>query len=341
MSSAIEITSRLAIEALSNQGQSDPEEGEDVAAGLRQRPKTLPPKYFYDDRGSELFEQICALPEYYPTRTEAEILRTCAAEIAQATGSCELVELGSGSSTKTRLLLDAYLTLDAQLPFCYVPIDVSGGMLAQSARALLKEYETLKIRGLVGTYRQALQRLPQPILPQRLLFFLGSSLGNLAPDECREFMDDVRGALQLGDFFLLGLDLQKPVEILEAAYNDAQGVTAAFNLNMLNHLNRRFNGDFNPDQFQHNAFYNVELHQIEMHLRSRCNQVVSLLDLGLKFSLQAEETIRTEISRKFDLAKLSQILEGSDQTSGLGTLQPIQTWTDQNQWFGLVLCQLQ
>ncbi|MGI0487566.1 L-histidine N(alpha)-methyltransferase [Pantanalinema rosaneae CENA516] len=305
--------------------------GQDVIQGLTQQPKTLPPKYFYDDRGSQLFEQICELPEYYLTRTETSILQNYAAEIAATTGVCELVELGSGSSTKTRLLLNAYQALG--YPLHYIPIDISAGILKDSAHQLLSEYPTLNIHGLVGTYEQALQHLSTPHLPKRLIFFLGSSLGNLNPAECEQFFQQIRSALQPGEYFLLGVDLHKSTELLEAAYNDRQGVTAEFNLNMLQHLNQRFQGDFDLTQFEHWSFYNESLHQIEMHLRSLRSQTIELAALSLTVTFESGETIRTEISRKFNLTATQQQLEE------IG-LNPLRVWADQNTWFGLLLCQV-
>jgi len=305
--------------------------GVDVISGLSQVPKTLPSHYFYDDRGSELFEQICTLAEYYPTRTETTILQTCALEIAAATGPCELVELGSGSATKTRLLLDAYH--QSGHPLRYLPIDVSGGMLERSAHELLTSYPTLQVHGLVGTYELALQQLPAPHLPTRMLFFLGSTLGNLDPQACQVFLAQIKAALRPGEFFLLGVDLQKSQEQLEAAYNDALGITAEFNLNMLQHLNWRFAGDFDLSQFQHRAFYNEAQHQIEMHLKSLKDQTVQLQALDLYVAFSAGETILTEISRKFALAEIQQDLLAQG-------LAPLQVWTDPLNWFGLLLCQL-
>ncbi|MBL1175442.1 L-histidine N(alpha)-methyltransferase [Pantanalinema sp. GBBB05] len=324
---------RLHIEVLGNSSQESAQEisGQDVMHGLTQQPKTLPPKYFYDDRGSQLFEQICELPEYYLTRTETTILQNCAAAIATITGECELVELGSGSSTKTRLLLDAYQAL--AYPLHYIPIDISAGILKESTHQLLIEYPNLKIHGLVGTYEQALQHLATPHLPKRLLFFLGSSLGNLSPAECDQFFHQIRSALQPGEYFLLGVDLHKSTDLLEAAYNDRQGVTAEFNLNMLRHLNQRFQGNFDLTQFEHWSFYNESLHQIEMHLRSLRSQTVELTALNFNVSLASGETIRTEISRKFDLTETQQ------QLQEIG-LNPLQVWTDQHTWFGLLLCQV-
>ncbi|HEY9741541.1 MAG TPA: L-histidine N(alpha)-methyltransferase [Coleofasciculaceae cyanobacterium] len=324
---------RLQIERLVNlSAPSDAETiaGTDVIQGLTQTPKTLPPKYFYNDRGSQLFEQICELPEYYPTRTEAVILRQYAGEIAQLTGSCELVELGSGSSTKTRLLLDAYEALG--YPLRYLPIDVSAGILESSAQQLLADYPSLKVHGLISTYESALQQLKPSQLPSRMIFFLGSTLGNLNPQECDIFFSQIKAALNIGEYFLLGIDLQKSKQLLEAAYNDSQGVTAEFNINVLEHLNQRFEGNFDTQSFEHWAFYNDQLHQIEMHLRSLKAQTVRLEALDLTVKFDTDETIMTEISRKFDLGVMQQELQAKG-------LKPLQVWTDPKQWFGLILCQ--
>lgn len=306
--------------------------GSDAIKGLTQTPKSLPARYFYDDRGSELFEQICELPGYYLTRTETAILQKCASEIARITDICELVELGSGSSTKTRILLDAYHQLG--YPLRYIPIDVSAGILETSARQLLADYDSLQVHALASTYELALQQLIPRQLPSRMICFIGSSLGNLTPQECNVFFSQIVSALDIGEYFLLGIDLQKPKYLLEAAYNDSQGVTAAFNLNMLEHLNWRFEGDFDITQFQHWAFYNNTQYQIEMHLRSLRSQTVQLSALDLILEFDPGETILTEISRKFDLNTIQQELSSQG-------LKPLQVWTDPNQWFGLLLCQLQ
>lgn len=328
------IEQRLQIEHLISQAVTPDRaiDGSDVIQGLTQIPKSLPARYFYDDRGSDLFEQICALPEYYLTRTETAILRHCAIEIARITGPCELVELGSGSSTKTRILLDAYNKLG--YPLRYLPIDVSAGILESSARQLLLEYDSLKVHALVSTYERALEQLIPTHLPSRIVCFIGSTLGNLTSSECDVFFSQIVNALHLGEYFLLGVDLQKSKQVLEAAYNDQKGVTAAFNLNMLQHLNWRFDSDFDLSMFEHWAFYNETQHQIEMHLRSLRSQTVQLRALDLTIKFAAGETIHTEISRKFSLNTLQQEL----QTRGL---VPIKTWTDPNHWFGLMLCQLQ
>ncbi len=316
---------------LSASSTEETNDGGDVIQGLTQTPKTLPPKYFYDDRGSVLFEQICELPEYYPTRTEAAILQQYASEIAQMTGACELVELGSGSSTKTRLLLNAYETLG--YPLRYVPIDVSAGILESSARQLLADYPSLQVQGLVSTYEVALQQLTPTQLPSRMIIFLGSTIGNLNSQECDVFFSQIKAALNPGEYFLLGVDLQKPKPLLEAAYNDSQGVTAEFNLNVLEHLNQRFQGNFDTQLFEHWAFYNDELHQIEMHLRCLKAHTIRLEALDLTVEFETGETIMTEISRKFDLDVMQQEL----RAKGLNFLK---AWTDPNQWFGLILCQL-
>ncbi|HIK32797.1 MAG TPA: L-histidine N(alpha)-methyltransferase [Oscillatoriales cyanobacterium M59_W2019_021] len=328
---ACRVGERLQLEFLRSPDRPSPQtEGRDVVEGLCQTPKSVPPRYFYDDRGSQLFEEICHLPEYYPTRTETAILRNCAGEIARLTGPCELVELGSGSSTKTRLLLDAYSQWGQSAR--YVPIDVSGGILESSARSLLAEYPHLQVCGLVGTYEAALSHLQPTTMPTRTIAFLGSTLGNLTPEECDRFFAQVSEVLQPGEYFLLGIDLQKPIEILEAAYNDASGVTAEFNLNMLRHLNHRFQGNFDLDGFEHRAFYNEDSHQIEMHLCSRRSQSVCLSDLDLSINFAPGETMLTEISRKFDLAQMQEYLKKRE-------LLTVGVWCDRNDWFGVLLCQ--
>ncbi|MDJ0728649.1 MAG: L-histidine N(alpha)-methyltransferase [Crocosphaera sp.] len=304
--------------------------GKDIKEGLSQRPKKIPSKYFYDDHGSQLFEQICELPEYYPTRTEASILRQYAAEIAEITEICELVELGSGSSTKTRLLLDAY---DRQNEvFKYMPIDVSAGILKESATQLKQDYNSLQIEGLVGTYDQALTQLTPTSWPARMIFFLGSSMGNFNEIDCDNFLNKIAQVLENGDYFLLGIDLQKPKSILEEAYNDSQGVTAAFNLNMLAHLNQKFQGNFDLKSFKHQAIYNERKKQIEMYLLSEKEQEISLKNLNWKVNLEKEEKILTEISRKFDVEKTKHQLESKN-------LKPIKVFSDENNWFALILCQ--
>ena len=328
-----DIKQRLEINYLTNSNlDNNYDDGQDVIQGLTKKQKTLPPRYFYDTKGSQLFEEICGLPEYYPTRTEASILEKDAPEIAQKTGHCELVELGSGSSTKTRLLLDAYQ--NNQYPIHYLPIDVSHSILEESSKKLLQDYPSLKIRGQVGTYSQALSNLPLSIFPRKMIFFLGSSLGNFTAQQCDRFFYQIKEVLNPGDYFLLGIDLQKPVDILEAAYNDSQGVTAKFNLNMLSHLNHRFGSNFDLSLFKHKAIYNFSKHQIEMHLHCQKNHSVFLEKLDLAIEFKAGETILTEISRKFSLQQMKYYGENMG-------LNHLQSWSDPQQWFGLILWQQQ
>lgn len=302
--------------------------GADVRQGLLATPKTLPPAYFYDDLGSQLFEQICDLPEYYPTRTEAAILSAIASQLPAITGSCDLIELGSGSSTKTRLLLDAYTQHTA---LHYIPIDVSSSMLKQSALNLLATYtHNLRITALVGDYTAALPHLPGA--ERRLVLFLGSTLGNLTADACPGFLRQIRSAIAPGDYFLLGVDLHKDTATLEAAYNDGAGVTAAFNRNILAHLNWRFGCTFTLKQFEHWAFYNEDAQQIEMHLRSLSDQTIDLGTLNATLRCDRGETIRTEISRKFNIDTLVPLLAAQQ-------LPVQQIWQDPQQWFGVLLCQ--
>ncbi len=333
VTAASELEQRLHIDYLlhpADVAQAERDAVQEVTQGLMQVPKSLPPHYFYDERGSELFEQICNLPEYYLTRTETQILQTCAGAIAQLTGPCELVELGSGSSTKTRILLDAYQ--QQGFPLYYSPIDVSASILESSAKDLLLHYPSLIVHGWVSTFQQALHRLHPSPLSSRMICFIGSTLGNLNPAACDAFFSQITQALQTGEFFLLGIDLQKPIDILEAAYSDRQGVTADFNLNMLRHLNHKFAGDFDLTQFEHWAFYNREAQQIEMHLKSLTAQTVQLKALDLTVQFEAGETILSEISRKFDLPTITAELHRHD-------LNPVQVWTDASQWFGVILCQ--
>jgi L-histidine Nalpha-methyltransferase len=337
------LTERLEIDHLLDFKAIERADIQDVINGLNQKQKSLPARYFYDHKGSQLFEAICQLPEYYPTRTEAEILKQYAPEIVEQTKAIELVELGSGSSIKTRHLFDAYK--NSNIPLYYVPVDVSGSILTESANNLLTDYSQLKIQGKVATYAQALKQLANSFLGKRIIVFLGSSIGNFDPLECDRFIAQVTAALNPGDYFLLGIDLQKPVEILEAAYNDSQGVTAAFNLNMLQHLNNRFAGNFELDNFKHQAIYNQTEHQIEMYLISQQKQTVTLADLNLTIELTKEEKILTEISRKFDLAKMEKYLGDHLSSRRQGqvrlpcSLNLIQSYTDSQQWFGLLLCQ--
>ncbi|WP_312867014.1 L-histidine N(alpha)-methyltransferase [Streptomyces zagrosensis] len=299
----------------------------DVSAGLTAEPKWLPPKWFYDARGSELFEEITRLPEYYPTRTEREILAVRAQEIAAAIDARTLVELGSGSSEKTRLLLDALPKLQA-----YVPVDVSASALELAGHALLAERPELSVHALVADFQQVLA-LPDTPGP-RLLVFLGGTIGNLLPDERAHFLASVRSLLAPGDALLLGTDLVKYEQTLVAAYDDAAGVTAEFNKNVLSVLNRELGADFHPADFDHVARWNPEHEWIEMRLRARAALTAKIPALDLAVSFEAGEEVRTEVSAKFRRAGVSAELAAA----GL-TLR--HWWTDSADRFALSLATLQ
>lgn len=281
--------------------------GQDVRAGLSARPKRLPPKYFYDDRGSQLFDAICDLPEYYLTRTEHALLRRVAAPIIEAVRPSHLIELGSGASRKTRLLLDA-LQREQPRPV-YVPIDVSGGMLRQSAIALRAAYPRLRVHGLVADFEDGVPALPAGRC--RLVAYLGSSIGNFEPPHDRRLLAAIAARLQRGDALLLGVDLVKARATLEAAYDDAAGVTAEFNRNMLRVVNRELGADFRPERFEHVAFFNAAASQVEMHLRAREAQTVTIAALDLVVEFAAGETIHTESSRKFTRAMVQALFDAS------------------------------
>ncbi len=306
----------------------EPDGGADVVAGLDAARKTLPCKYFYDARGSELFEQICATPEYYPTRTERAILEASAGAIAEATGPVELVELGSGSARKTRVLLEAYGARELEVHFA--PIDVSGDMLEESSRRLIARYDGLTIRGIAGTYEDALDALHPAPDGRRMFLFLGSTIGNFSERARHAFLARIHAAMTPNDFFLLGFDRVKDTATLHAAYNDAEGVTAAFNRNILAHLNARFHGDFRPTRFHHVALWNADKSRIEMHLESAVAQQVRLDDLDFTTDFAAGERIHTEISRKFDPAALA------DEMADLGFARAAE-WSDARDWFSLML----
>ncbi|MFF9210907.1 MULTISPECIES: L-histidine N(alpha)-methyltransferase [unclassified Streptomyces] len=264
----------------------------DVLAGLTATPKTLPPKWFYDAHGSELFERITTLPEYYPTRAEREILIDRSAEIAAATGARTLIELGSGSSEKTRHLIDALTSLRT-----YVPVDVSESALTQAGRALVAERPDLDVHALIADFTGTFT-LPDTPGP-RLVAFLGGTIGNLLPAERAAFLSSVRALLSPGDALLLGTDLVKDEQVLVRAYDDATGVTAAFNKNVLTVINRELGADFDPAAFDHVAVWDAEHEWIEMRLRSRTAQSVKVPALDLAVDFTAGEEMRTEVSAKF------------------------------------------
>lgn len=299
---------------------------EDVRKGLAKTRKELPPKYFYDARGAELFEEICELPEYYPTRTERALLVQIADEIVALCQCSALVEFGSGSSRKTRILLDAMAR--AALLDLYVPIDVSEDQLRQTAYALGEDYPGLRVHGVVGDFGQPVGGLPEG--GPRLIAFLGGTIGNLTPDEAIGFLRNVARMLGPEDRFLLGTDLVKDVVVLEQAYNDAAGVSAAFNRNILLVVNRHLNAHFDPNRFEHLAFYNRDESRIEMHLVARESHQVSIDAVGLTVGFVKGESIRTEISCKYTREMVETMLEKAG-------LRLIRWDTDENRLFALSL----
>ncbi|MCX4530677.1 L-histidine N(alpha)-methyltransferase [Streptomyces sp. NBC_00841] len=295
----------------------------DVLHGLARHPKTLPPKWFYDARGSELFEEITRLPEYYPTRAEREILVARASGIAAASGAQTLVELGSGSSEKTRYLLDALPALHS-----YVPVDVSESALRGAAETLLAERPDLSIHALIADFTDGLT-LPDTPGP-RLVAFLGGTIGNLLPDERAVFLKSVRSLLSPGDALLLGTDLVKDEETLVAAYDDAAGVTAAFNKNVLTVVDRELGADFDPADFDHVALWDPKREWIEMRLRARRALTVKIPELDLVVPFTAGEELRTEISAKFR----KEGIRGELASAGLTLTQ---WWTDSADRFAVSL----
>lgn len=267
----------------------------DVAAGLTASPKSLPPKWFYDERGSVLFEQITRLAEYYPTRAEREILVARAAEVAARTGARTLVELGSGSGEKTRLLIEA-LRAHGTLR-TYVPMDVSPSALLESGRVLVRDHPGLVVRAVMADFEHQLGVLPTG--ERRLTAFLGGTIGNLEPPARAKFLADLRASTRAGDWLLLGTDLVKDPAVLVPAYDDAQGVTARFNRNVLQVVNRELAADFDPEAYEHVALWDPEEEWIEMRLRSVRDQRVTVAGLDLVVSFAAGEEMRTEVSAKF------------------------------------------
>jgi len=294
---------------------------EEAIAGLRGRPKTLPCKLFYDKRGSELFETICGLPEYYPTRTEIEIMRRNLPAIASAVGPrVQLVELGSGSSRKTRILLDAL-----EDPVAYAPIDISREHLWDSAEAIHAAYPALQVQAVCADYTEPLV-IPEPQRSpdRRVVFFPGSTIGNFHDADARRFLARIAEVVGVGGGLLIGVDLRKNEDVLVAAYDDEQGVTAEFNLNSLLRLNREVGADFEVDRFRHRSVWNAEFGRVEMHLVSRIDQRVAIH--GHEFEFAADEAIRTECAYKYGIEQFADVAEG---------FRVEQVWTDDQRRFSV------
>ena len=298
----------------------------EVAAGLSAPQKELPPKYFYDQRGSELFEEITRLPEYYPTRTERAILTEWMPELIPRLGTRALVELGAGSAEKSRIILDAMR--QAGTAELYVPIDVSAGFLDHTAARLRREYPGLTVEPLVEDIAEDFQR-PRELPHPAMYAFLGGTIGNFYPPAAIRLLSRIRSAMERSDRFLMGVDLRKDIPRIEAAYNDSRGVTAAFNRNMLLVLNHELGSNFDPLGFEHLAFYEPETNRIEMHLVSPVAQQVRIPGIGM-ISFAAGESIRTEISCKYDRSSVAELFDAA----GLR----IDIWTpDREQLFALIV----
>lgn len=300
----------------------------DVRDGLTRKPKSLPPKHFYDRAGSILFDKICNTVEYYQTRTELALLKTIADDLVEQTRPAQLVELGSGAARKTRVLLD---TLDRyHMGLCYVPVDVSQHMMLESGRELLARYPRMRINGLVADYERDLEHLPNG--QRRLIVFLGSTIGNFEHEKAVRFISRLRECMRQDESLLLGVDLVKDHSTLNAAYNDAQGVTEQFNKNILHVINGRLGASFQPGNFDHVAFFNPGKSQIEMYLRSRIPHTVLIPGLSLQIDFEAGESILTEISRKFTRQTVTELLN----TAGLS----LKAWYESpDGYFGLALAQ--
>ena len=302
---------------------------DEVATGLADRPKRLSPRWLYDDRGSELFDRITRLPEYYPTESEREILLRFSDEIAAATRADTLVELGSGTSDKTRALLDAFAAAGTLRRF--VPFDVSEQTLRDAAASLAERYPTMAVHGVVGDFHEHLSAVPNDGVP--ILGFLGSTIGNFYPDERARFLRDVGDWMTEDSFFLLGVDLVKPVDRIMAAYNDAAGITAEFTLNLLHVLNRELDADFDLDAFEHIGLWDPTHTRVDLRLRSLRDQTVHVRGADLTIEFGEDEELRAEISTKFTLPQITVELADAGMTV-------VRTWTDSDENVAVVLARL-
>jgi dimethylhistidine N-methyltransferase len=303
----------------------------DVLAGLTATPKTLPPRLFYDDAGSRLFEQITGLPEYYLTRTERGILEQNASEIMRAAGTpLTLIELGAGTAAKTEVLIEALLK--RQLQAVFYPIDVSESALRVAEEALEARFAALQVRPLIGDYSAGLSQLSR-IAGRKLVLYIGSSIGNYEPEEAAELLNNIRRSLSAGDALLLGTDMAKDESTLLAAYNDSQGITARFNLNILARINRELGADFDLAAFRHKALWNRQASRMEMHLESLRAQTVRIADLDLAINFKKGETIHTENSYKFTDKMVRDVVAD-------GSFLLERTWTDDQKWFAVHLARV-
>jgi L-histidine N-alpha-methyltransferase len=322
------MTGTITIDVHLDEADMDRALRDDVLNGLTSSPKTLPPKWFYDKAGSRLFDDITRLPEYYPTRREREILEARSGDIARASGATALVELGSGTSTKTRLLLDALR--DAGTLHTFAPFDCSEATLREAGAYIASAYPGTAIHGVVGDFERHLALLPDDHTGSRLVAFLGGTIGNLAPPERAKFLNDLAGALAESEHLLLGTDLVKDRRRLVAAYDDSSGITAAFNRNVLAVINRSLDADFEVDRFQHVAIWNEDEEWIEMRLRADRAYRVRVNDLDLDLRFAEGEEVRTEISAKFRR-------DGVEAELGAAGFELQEWWTDRDGDFALSL----
>ncbi|MFB5606582.1 MAG: L-histidine N(alpha)-methyltransferase [Candidatus Nitrosomaritimum yanchengensis] len=301
---------------------------EDVSFSLNQNSKFISPKYFYDKKGSELFEKICDLPEYYPTRTEIQILKKIKPDLQKyLDGSFRLVELGSGSSVKTRLILDVFSNFQRRID--YFPIDISE-ILTESSELLQKDYDQLHITGIVDTYEGGLEFIENYDNKKNLIIFLGSSFGNFSQKEGKIFLEKINSVMKKSDLFLIGLDLVKNKKILEQAYDDSQGVTAKFNLNVLSRINDELDADFDLTNFKHVAMYNEKDQRVEMYLKSLVNQSVIISKANLSLKMSQDELIHTEHSHKYTISQIQEMMKDAG-------FEIKEIWQDSQKLFSLTL----
>ena len=294
---------------------------EEVLNGLSQSQATISPKFFYDETGSKLFDQICHLPEYYPTRTEASILNTHAQQISDIIGKgCQLIEPGSGSSQKVRYLLDSLK------PDTYIPMDISGDYIIQVSEYLTKEFPWLNIHAACIDFTKPLDLSFCPSNEHKVAFFPGSSIGNFEPQQAQVFLSHIADTVGRDGGILIGVDLKKDASILNAAYNDSQGITAQFNKNLLSRINNELGADFNVEQFTHRAFYNNQLGRIEMHIVSLCKQTVTID--STKFTFEIDDSIHTENSYKYSIEEFQELAKNSG-------FEAIEVWSDSKNLFSV------
>lgn len=307
-----------------------------IEKGLNDKQKHISPKFFYDKKGSRLFEEICMQPEYYLNRIESQILKNSVDEILKIIGGQEIsvIELGNGNSLKTRILLGPFLAKLKSV--AYFPIDVSLKMLKKSIRDLLREYANLQIYGICSDYVSGIvkinefMKLKRKIPNKKFIIFLGSSIGNFDPKDAIDFLHSIARYVRKYDLLLIGIDLEKDKSILDRAYNDKNGITAKFNFNVLTRINRELDGEFNLSSFEHKSFYNVHKHRIEMHLKSKLDQQIRIGAIGKMFYFKKGETIHTENSYKYSLHRLNKLIKKAG-------LQVIRNFTDPDEQYTLIL----